>query len=77
MPIFDDHEGLRAYFAGYRKYEEWQEANDWRDELTPQQAIDAVSSIYRMLPPDSIAWNEQIRDRSGIGKLLETLALLR
>ena len=75
--MFEDPDGLRAYFDGYRKYEEWAEANDWRDDLTPQQAIDAVSSIYRMLPPESVAWNEQIRERSGIGKLLETLALLR
>lgn len=69
-------EQLIAYFDGWRRLSEWEQTNTLGRAMTPQEKLAAVSGIYRMLPPESIARNEN-RSSDGFSKLLKTLALLR
>ncbi len=51
MSIFGTKEEVVERLHGLRRYNEWEKTNPV--ELTPEQALAAISSLYRLMTPEA------------------------
>jgi hypothetical protein len=72
VPLFDRDE-LAAAQKRFDRFHAWERTD--RDELTPQEALAAVSA-HRMLSPEAHQHNPDPAC-TGFRRLLDTLSLLR
>lgn len=72
MSIFGTKEEVLARLEGFRRYNEWERAHPV--ELTPAQALAAISSLYRLMPAEA---RERCDDPTYRGVQIMNAALAR
>jgi hypothetical protein len=74
MSVFGTKEEVAERLNGLKRYNEWEKANPV--ELTPAQALAAVSSLYRLMTPEARQRCDDPTYR-GVRKMNAALARLR